>query len=659
MAQDEDTEVTDDTDTPCTPPNTSDVLSNLPQSTCRESSRICTPITCPGFIPTQTQSHQAAASKCYASTSAKGNQQKTTSINSSNGSSSSNNEVTKETASAQVKQVRRRTGDVIDIDTTQDSDEENCQAPAGKRKDLEKDKDRFDHSQLYFYPPGLGPNQDSLSTSWACQWFKKEYVALGGSYYNLKAHRDGAMVKGLVRSACQGRLKAIEAGGNFPPSVSELVSQKATSQPAGVGTLIAFATKGKFDNNTLNHLIVTWIIQQSLPWLRIKDFHLYVAFDHAVHNYQLHSWIWAASQACQLYLELRTQVIKDIMESKSKILLVSDVWTTKGSNNFTMAKGVAAILRKFDATRWDVQNNHHRCVCHVIALIFGAGLKALKLPTKMVRAKKEDHPFPLLETIIKEDEPEETTNQEIVEVGKTVDLSDDEVDPEDAEEGLAQPGWEWDNEDDKSNQCDEKGIGYTLKKIDYICCQIALSPQKRSEWKLCASKLEFKGRGLIAGYRIRCNIDYDSRERAYEGRRVITKLLEKEDDKYAGKSAADHFLKSYALGAKEWEDVNNLNNVLKEFLDMTKQMKGDYPKLSMVLYKYIWLQDSLSKQKQAAMSTSLEAMFDPMLEITNKYTTLALNCDTVILATFLHPAWRMMLFNDCYKSHTTHITKLM
>ncbi|PLW29913.1 hypothetical protein PCASD_19044 [Puccinia coronata f. sp. avenae] len=178
-----------------------------------------------------------------------------------------------------------------------------------------------------------------------------------------------------------------------------------------------------------------------------------------------------------------------------------------------MAKVVAAILRKFDATRWDVQNNHHvRCVCHVIALILGAGLKALTLPTKMVRAKKEDHPFPLLETIIEEDKPEETTNQEIVQVGKTVDLSDDKVDPEDAEEGLAQPGWEWDNEDDKSNQCDEKGIGYTLKKIDYICCRIASSPQKRSEWKLCTSKLEFKGRGLISGYGIRWNIAYDSRQ---------------------------------------------------------------------------------------------------------------------------------------------------
>ncbi|PLW16049.1 hypothetical protein PCANC_15363 [Puccinia coronata f. sp. avenae] len=162
----------------------------------------------------------------------------------------------------------------------------------------------------------------------------------------------------------------------------------------------------------------------------------------------------------------------------------------------------------------------------------------------MVRTKKEDHPFPLLETIIEEDKPEETTNQEIVEVGKTVDLSDDEVDPEDAEEGLAQPGWEWYNEDDKSNQCDEKGIGYTLKKIDYICPQIASSSQKSSGWKLCASKLEFKGRGLIAGYGIQWNIAYDSRQGAYEGRRVITELLGNEDDKYAGKSAAGHFFKS-------------------------------------------------------------------------------------------------------------------
>ena len=116
-----------------------------------------------------------------------------------------------------------------------------------------------------------------------------------------------------------------------------------------------------------------------------------------------------------------------------------------------MAKGVAVILHKFNSTRWDVQKNHHRCVCHVIALILGAGLKALKLPTKKVQAKKEDHPFLLLETFIKEDKPEEKTNQEIVEVCETVDLSDEEVDPEGAEEGLAKPGWVWDNEDYEIN----------------------------------------------------------------------------------------------------------------------------------------------------------------------------------------------------------------
>ncbi|PLW29918.1 hypothetical protein PCASD_19047 [Puccinia coronata f. sp. avenae] len=227
MAQDEDTEVTDDTDTPCTPPNTSNVLSNLPQSTRRESSRICTPITRPGFIPTQTQSRRAAASKSYASTSAKGNQQKTTSINSSNRSSSGNNKVTKETASAQVKQISRRTGDVIDVDTTQDSDEENRRAPAGyKRKDLEKDKDGFNHSQLYFYPPGLGPNQDSSSTLWACQWCKKGYVDLGGSHYNLKDHWDSAMVKDWSVQRAKVGQKQLKLEATFPPLFPSLFPKR-------------------------------------------------------------------------------------------------------------------------------------------------------------------------------------------------------------------------------------------------------------------------------------------------------------------------------------------------------------------------------------------------------------------------------------------------
>ncbi|KNE88814.1 hypothetical protein PSTG_17748 [Puccinia striiformis f. sp. tritici PST-78] len=322
-----------------------------------------------------------------------------------------------------------------------------------------------------------------------------------------------------------------------------------------------------------------------------------------------------------------------------------------------MAKAVAAKFRAFDSTQWDVVNNHHRCTCHVIALILGAGLRALSLSTKMVRPERSDQTFPTLETVTEEDEEEEDESEEIVEV---IDHESHEevVDPDDAETPLPEPGWEQEDDNSDVDESDLSGIGFTLKKIDYISRRIASSPQKQAEWKLWAKKLGFQGRGLIGGYGIRWNIAYNSRQRAYEGRRVIKQLLENESDKYAGKSAADHFFKSYELTSKEWEDINNLNQVLKEFLELTKRFEGDGPKLPMVLFEYVRLLDSLEKKKRAALSTSLEPMFDPMIKILKKYLNLALRCDTVVMATFLHPSWRMMLFTNRFPDHLTRIIGL-
>jgi hypothetical protein len=92
------------------------------------------------------------------------------------------------------------------------------------------------------------------------------------------------------------------------------------------------------------------------------------------------------------------------------------------------------------------------------------------------------------------------------------------------------------------------------------------SSQKQAEWKLWAAEIKYKGKGLIGGYGIRWNIAYDSRVWAYEGRRVIKSLLENEDKRLAGKSTKDHFFKSYELSSKEWEEVNNLNSILKVWL---------------------------------------------------------------------------------------------
>ncbi|KNE88142.1 hypothetical protein PSTG_18463 [Puccinia striiformis f. sp. tritici PST-78] len=51
-------------------------------------------------------------------------------------------------------------------------------------------------------------------------------------------------------------------------------------------------------------------------------------------------------------------------------------------------------------------------------------------------------------------------------------------------------------------------------------------------------------------------------------------------------------------------------------------------------------------------------MFDPMIKILKKYLNLALRCDTVVMATFLHPSWRMMLFTNRFPDHLTRIIGL-
>ncbi|KAH9442424.1 hypothetical protein Pst134EB_028678 [Puccinia striiformis f. sp. tritici] len=555
---------------PSTPPNTSNDPLDMTQSSRRESSRLRTPISRPGFIATQSDSRRALPSRATqprqratisnrGTSPAEETSDNIVPVEDSNTDSSRPRRTANQSAlPGKVTQVSKRTGRQIEIDLAQDSDNENSQVVP--KKDKTKDSDGFDYCALYFYPPGKGPNQ--------------EVKASDRSKYNLKAHRDGANYKSTHKKPCAGCSKAIRSGCSLPPTPAELTAAKAQSAPNQPGTIVAYTTRGRFDNSTMIKILIIWLIRQSLPWLRMEDFHLRLAFDHAIITSQLPSRVWAATHAHRLYLmEQRSQVIKLIKASDSRVSLISDVWTTKGShkafvgiticyidkqwkyvsqhlaikyvswhhnalttdsgsNNFTMAKGLSAQFRSFDSSTWDVASNHHCCICHVIALILGAGLKELQLSKMMVRAEKTDNPFPstLLATIIEEDETE--TSEEIVEV--IADGSDnEEIDPIDAEEAVCEPGWEG-NEEDEYAASDQSGIGFTLLKIDYICRKIASNPQKQAEWKLWAGKLGYTGRGVIGGYGRRWNIAYDSRQRAYEGRRVIKQLLENESDKCGG-----------------------------------------------------------------------------------------------------------------------------
>ncbi|PLW14319.1 hypothetical protein PCANC_22606 [Puccinia coronata f. sp. avenae] len=107
-----------------------------------------------------------------------------------------------------------------------------------------------------------------------------------------------------------------------------------------------------------------------------------------------------------------------------------------------MAKGVSTIFQTVDSTNWDYKQNHHRC--------------------------RNDQTFPTLSTIV-EVEVKDLVEEEIV-------LNDDqsstaeEIDPNNAEAGSHEPGWEKNRDDSDfdsdvdAGECEATGIAFTLKK---------------------------------------------------------------------------------------------------------------------------------------------------------------------------------------------------
>ncbi|OAV87400.1 hypothetical protein PTTG_29445, partial [Puccinia triticina 1-1 BBBD Race 1] len=68
-----------------------------------------------------------------------------------------------------------------------------------------------------------------------------------------------------------------------------------------------FLKNTSFDNRTLNQIVVMWLIRSSLPWMRIEDRLLGIAFDYARKGITLYSRTWAAEEAHRLYLNLKAK----------------------------------------------------------------------------------------------------------------------------------------------------------------------------------------------------------------------------------------------------------------------------------------------------------------------------------------------------------------
>ncbi|KNE86901.1 hypothetical protein PSTG_19730, partial [Puccinia striiformis f. sp. tritici PST-78] len=124
-------------------------------------------------------------------------------------------------------------------------------------------------------------------------------------------HRDGSITSTGLRKACPGRLGAINAGAKLPISADDEDSAIQSKKNA-TGTLNAFFQKERFDNKTMNKILVLWLIRHSLAWNRFEDHLLRVAFDYSNATSSIFCRTWAALHARKLYVTLQEQVIWDI-----------------------------------------------------------------------------------------------------------------------------------------------------------------------------------------------------------------------------------------------------------------------------------------------------------------------------------------------------------
>ncbi|KAH9807022.1 hypothetical protein DFH28DRAFT_939761 [Melampsora americana] len=281
--------------------------------------------------------------------------------------------------------------------------------------------------------------------------------------------------------------------------------------------------------------------------------------------------------------------------------------------------------------------------------------------------------FPSIGTITEEDEDEEPKEFQIV------DAEDPEHDPQDIDTDLPDPAEdvadlddevEWNaadaEEEDRFPELESSPVGnevqpthrreannvdYILRKVDFITRRITRSAPWRNEFQRVAAQKGFTG-SLIAGYGIRWNIKYQSRHKAWLARAVIDELCRNDLDKVHSKNRPARknrkppgYFHELEMTTSEWAQVRKINTELEPFLKTTLLMEGDGPTGCMVIPQYLKLQNSLEKKiKPLSTSDAIYPMLAKMKEKTIEYMNKALACETLVMATLLHPFFRLKFF---------------
>ncbi|KNE95603.1 hypothetical protein PSTG_11092 [Puccinia striiformis f. sp. tritici PST-78] len=553
--------------------------------------------------------------------------------------------------------------DIMDI--TQDSNEENRKVKKTRKPRAKKDAEHgIDDIAVYFHKPVFAEGEDET---------------------------DGSS----TRAACPNRADAISDGAKLPLTAKEI---HAKSVADAKGAMKKFVQISKYDTKTFSQIVVMWLIRNSLPWSQIEDLLLWVAFTYLRSGIKLNSRVWAATEAHKLYCNLQVagtsgshaQRNRHAFMGISAAYITADwkfkivhlglkyiAWTHKGSflaipfaniitkanlhtkitqttdsgsNNRTMAAEVDRLILEKTDVDLNLAKNHIRCVCHKIALILNAGLKAITLGHDGLTKPKGDTLgyVPGLISIAEESEEIEVTDRfeeegvGIVGQGPSVDDGDGDSEAEEEPIGAS-----------SGNQ-----IVDTLAKVDFVIQKITASSAKRSEFATFSKELQHDRPSLIAGYGIRWNIKYESRKRAYKGRFVINKLIYNERERQ-DREGGKNFFQDKEITRSDWELVKHLNEILGEFYTLTKKMEGDISSAGMILAEYRCMKSFLEKRMNSPAEVDFRTMFRKMIQKTDQYLDEALACDAILLATVLNPTYRLTIFQVWFPKNVVYTQTLI
>lgn len=125
-----------------------------------------------------------------------------------------------------------------------------------------------------------------------CLWCPRSYKIGAKSNWNLTGHRDGD----ANRQECEGRNEEIAAGANLPHTwktrkAGKIPAQEAEKFRHEKASLEGFLNLPKFSVGLLNMILVLWLLQNCIPWLRMEDPYLQAAFLLCNPN----ATLWSAS----------------------------------------------------------------------------------------------------------------------------------------------------------------------------------------------------------------------------------------------------------------------------------------------------------------------------------------------------------------------------